>query len=145
VLCCAVPAWSGRHVPVAGGSVFLDPSPSPPLLSLHPSRHRSPPPSISIAAPPAADTAERISTAAMATNERTVASVDPDVALAYRFPEVSFAYDERCVRTSAPRSGSAGRLIPYVLTPSPCSLQGRGALRARRGGLRRGRRRRQGA
>uniref|UniRef100_M8BCU6 Peroxisomal multifunctional enzyme type 2 n=1 Tax=Aegilops tauschii TaxID=37682 RepID=M8BCU6_AEGTA len=44
----------------------------------------------------------------MATNGRTVASVDPDVALAYKFPEVSFAYDERDVALYALGVGACG-------------------------------------
>ncbi|XP_073358879.1 uncharacterized protein [Aegilops tauschii subsp. strangulata] len=35
-------------------------------------------------------------------------SVDPDVALAYKFPEVSFAYDERNVALYALGMGACG-------------------------------------
>ncbi|XBI94002.1 hypothetical protein VPH35_030732 [Triticum aestivum] len=61
------------------------------------------------------------------------ASVDPDVALAYKFPEVSFATKRGASHSSTER---LSRLIPSV-TPSPYSVQERGAVRARHGGLRR--------
>ncbi|VAI20701.1 unnamed protein product [Triticum turgidum subsp. durum] len=44
----------------------------------------------------------------MATNERTVASVDPDVALAYRFPEVNQLTDPRDVALYALGVGACG-------------------------------------
>ncbi|KAI4965850.1 hypothetical protein ZWY2020_048003 [Hordeum vulgare] len=44
----------------------------------------------------------------MATNGAPAASVDPDVALAYKCPEVSFAYDERDVALYALGVGACG-------------------------------------
>ncbi|PNT65053.1 hypothetical protein BRADI_4g36920v3 [Brachypodium distachyon] len=90
-------AHSSRHFSPSrhGSSVF---SSSPISIRQSPRRtHRRRPEAGELTAP-----------ATMATSDKPTASVDPDTALAHKFPEVSFSYDERDVALYALGVGACG-------------------------------------